>query len=138
MACNSGQECTLGFSLLCTAVDSRRICRWTTCRKERILTRSIKRWAGFVGGAVLLAGCAGVSGPAATPPAPRATCDGAAAQFALGQSFGPELERQVRARSGASVVRWLSPGQAVTMEFNTSRLSLTLDGRGRIVKAACG
>lgn len=86
--------------------------------------------------ALALAGCAGL--PGATPPAPEPRCDAAAAQFAVGQSFGPALEREVRARSGASVVRWLSPGQAVTMEFNAARVNLTLDGRSRIVKVACG
>ncbi|KQP22627.1 hypothetical protein ASF43_01535 [Pseudorhodoferax sp. Leaf267] len=93
---------------------------------------------GAAAAALLLSGCAGVGLPGSAPPAPRAACDAAAAQFALGKSFGPELEREVRARSGASIVRWLSPGQAVTMEFNAARLSLTLDGRGQVVKAACG
>lgn len=95
------------------------------------------RWVGLAVSAAVLSGCAGVGLPGAAPAAPRA-CDASAAQFALGKSFGPELERDVRARSGASVVRWLSPGQAVTMEFNAARLSLTLDGRGQVVKAACG
>lgn len=94
-----------------------------------------------------LAGCAGLGtpggpgaagGPGSAPAAPVASCDAAAAQFALGQSFGPALERELRTRSGASIVRWLSPGQAVTMEFNPARLNLTLDGRSRITKAACG
>lgn len=90
--------------------------------------------------ACVLQGCAGLSTPGeavAVPAAPTA-CDGSAAQFALGRPFGPELEREVLAKSGARLVRWLSPGQAVTMEFNASRLSLTLDGRGRVVRAVCG
>lgn len=98
-----------------------------------------KQWWAAV--AVLaLAGCAGLGGPSGGPgaSAPPATCDAAAAQFAVGQSFGPALERDVRARSGASIVRWLSPGQAVTMEFNPARINLTLDGRSRITKVACG
>jgi hypothetical protein len=82
----------------------------------------------------LLQGCANLTKPAA----PVARCDQAAVQFALGQSFGPQLEREVRARSGAQQVRWLSPGQMVTMEFNPGRLNLTLDGRGQVVKASCG
>lgn len=90
-----------------------------------------------------LTGCAGLGtsdGPAGSGGAspPKAACDAAAAQFAVGQSFGPTLERELRARSGASIVRWLSPGQAVTMEFNPARLNLTLDSRSRITKAACG
>lgn len=100
---------------------------------------TIQSWAA-VAAALAMAGCAGLGG---APGAPGATatparCDVAAAQFAVGQSFGPALEREVRARSGAGIVRWLSPGQAVTMEFNPARLNLTLDGRSRITKVACG
>ncbi len=90
------------------------------------------------GAALALAGCAGLGLPGASPAAPKAVCESAAAQFAVGQSFSPVLEREARARSGASVVRWLSPGQIVTMELNPARLSLTLDGNARVVKAACG
>lgn len=98
-----------------------------------------KQWWAAVS-VLALAGCAGLGGPSGQPgtSAPPATCDAAAAQFAIGQSFGPALERDVRARSGASIVRWLSPGQAVTMEFNPARINLTLDGRSRITKVACG
>jgi hypothetical protein len=96
-------------------------------------------WMGAAAAAFLISGWAGIGAPGGSEPvAPRASCDGAAAQFALGKSFGPQLERDVRAKSGASVVRWLSPGQAVTTDFNAGRLSLTLDGRGQVVKAACG
>lgn len=97
------------------------------------------RWSSGMA-ALVLTGCAGLGGLSGTPAAspPPATCDAAAAQFAIGQSFGPALERDVRARSGASIVRWLSPGQAVTMEFNPARINLTLDPRSRITKVACG
>lgn len=94
-------------------------------------------WLAAAGAALLLAGCAGLQAPPA-PPAPQASCDSGAAQFALGQPFSPQLERQARTRSGASVVRWLSPGQVVTKEFNAARLSLTLDGNAKVVRAACG
>lgn len=111
---------------------------------QAMTTRKISWWAGLAA-MVALTGCAGLGTPGAgpgaasgTPGTPPAVCDAAAAQFALGQSFGPALERELRARSGASIVRWLSPGQAVTMEFNPARLNLTLDGRSRIVRAACG
>lgn len=103
---------------------------------------AVTRWslrAATGAAALLLVGCAGLGElGSGAPAAPKTTCDAAAAQFTLGQSFGPALEREAKARSGASVVRWLSPGQAVTMEFNATRLNLTLDGRSRIVKAACG
>ena len=90
----------------------------------------------------LLQGCAGIPSSGQPEVAPAATgpvaCEASAVQFAVGRSFGPELERELRTKSGARLVRWLSPGQAVTMEFNAMRLSLTLDGRGRVVRAVCG
>jgi hypothetical protein len=97
----------------------------------------IAPWLVAAGAAWLLAGCAGLGAPA-SPAAPKATCNSAAAQFTVGQGFSPELERQARSRSGASIVRWLSPGQVVTKEFNEARLSLTLDGNAKVVRAACG
>jgi hypothetical protein len=105
----------------------------------RRMKTGMKQW-GAAMAVLVLAGCAGLGGPSGAPgaSAPPAHCDAAAAQFAVGQSFGPALERDVRARSGASIVRWLSPGQAVTMEFNPARLNLTLDSRSRITKVACG
>ena len=93
------------------------------------------RWIAWPAVALVLQGCAGLA--PTTPPA-RPMCDNAAAQFALGKPFGPELDREARTRAGASSVRVLSPGQAVTLEHNPQRLSLTLDGRGQVVRAACG
>ena len=95
----------------------------------------IARWIAWTTVALVLPGCAGLQ-PGAAPA--RARCDDAAAQFAVGQAFGPALDRDVRARAGAATVRVLSPGQAATMEHNPQRLSLTLDGRGQVVRAACG
>lgn len=94
-----------------------------------------------------LAACAQQPGQSqqAAPPiltAPPATmggrCDAALAQFAVGRSFDAALEKEVRERSGARVVRPLRPGQMVTMEFSAERLNLDLDIAGRVVKARCG
>ncbi|MFT3720254.1 I78 family peptidase inhibitor [Pseudorhodoferax sp.] len=94
--------------------------------------------------ALALAGCAGLpgsgGGTSSVPPpqAPEPVCNADAAQFALGQSFSPALEREVRARSGASIVRWLNPGQVITLEYNAMRINLTLDGRAKVVRVNCG
>lgn len=65
-------------------------------------------------------------------------CDAALAQFAVGRSFDVALEKEVRERSGARVVRPLRPGQMVTMEFSAQRLNLELDIAGKVTKARCG
>ncbi|WP_242653453.1 I78 family peptidase inhibitor [Sphingomonas jatrophae] len=43
-----------------------------------------------------------------------------------------------RRRSGAATVRVVRPGQMVTQDYREDRLNLTVDGSGRLVKAACG
>ncbi|RZJ10649.1 MAG: hypothetical protein EOO54_21450 [Haliea sp.] len=66
------------------------------------------------------------------------SCDAALAQFAVGRSLDAALEKEVRERSGARVVRPLRPGQMVTMEFNAQRINLDLDIAGKVVKVRCG
>ena len=49
-----------------------------------------------------------------------------------------ELGEQARVTAGARVERALRPGQIVTMEFRSDRLSFTLDEKGRISQVNCG
>ena len=76
-------------------------------------------------------------------PAPPSTvaggaCDAAGARFAVGRPLDAQLENDARARSGAKVVRVVRPGQMVTMEFNTERLTIEVDGSGRVIRVRCG
>ena len=86
--------------------------------------------------------------PAATPDAPvasapasetpTAACDAAKAQSAVGQSYSDAIATEAKTAAGATIVRRLMPGQAVTMEFNGQRLNLETDASGRIVAVRCG
>lgn len=67
-----------------------------------------------------------------------AVCDAARAQFAVGQPFTPALGERARQASGASSIRILRPGEAVTLEFLPDRLSLELDASERIAAVRCG
>jgi hypothetical protein len=67
-----------------------------------------------------------------------ATCDAAAAGFAMGQAYSESLAEDVRRRTGARTVRSLRPGQAVTLEYNAERINLDLDLAGRVTRARCG
>jgi len=102
-------------------------------------------------GAVGLVGCAAPApAPAPVPvaaplvPAPRpaappeARCSEAGAKFAIGQALSPQLEAAARTRAGADRVRVLKPGQAVTMEFNGTRLNIEVDTRNRVTAVRCG
>ena len=97
--------------------------------------------------AFLLMGCAAQSpapAPASAEPVasvpepPLPTCEAEPGQFALGQAASPQLEAAARHRTQASSSRVLEPGQAVTMEFNASRLNLEVDARGRVTAVRCG
>lgn len=97
---------------------------------------------------VMLAGCASPPPPpppppaapvvVAPPPAPASQCNAAGAQFAVGQQTSPQLEVAAAHRAGAQLARSLRPGQAITMEFNSSRLNLDLNAQGRVTGVRCG
>lgn len=93
----------------------------------------------------LLAGCAqpGPSAPARQPvgagTAPvGGTCDERGAQWAVGRSGTARVVEEARVRAGARMARVLHKGQPVTMEFDAQRLSLEMDGSGKVVAARCG
>jgi hypothetical protein len=92
--------------------------------------------------AALLVACA--QEPPAVPEAPPppvfapGECDAQAAQFAVGQAYNEPLGEQARVRARAERMRSVRPGQIVTMEFDARRLTLELDGDGRVVRARCG
>ncbi len=87
----------------------------------------------------VLAGCQAANPPAApAPPAVARDCNAQPAQFAVGQAYGEALADEVRRRSGASVVRVIRPGMAVTMEYSPQRLNLDLDASDRVTRVRCG
>jgi hypothetical protein len=40
--------------------------------------------------------------------------------------------------TGATIVRIVRPGEAVTMDYREDRLTLELDAAGKVVSARCG
>ncbi len=76
-------------------------------------------------------------GPA-LPSAPAKECDATPVQRLVGEIYTPELGEMARVEAGARVERALRPGQIVTMEFLSDRLTFTLDESGRISAANCG
>lgn len=72
------------------------------------------------------------------PPVTAATCDDSQAQWVIGKKPTEADMEQARKDSGAETVRALKPGQAVTMEFNASRLNLDLDDTGVVTAIRCG
>ena len=56
----------------------------------------------------------------------------------VGQQATSELAAQMLRESGARVIRWVSPGMMVTMEFRADRLTVRLDPGSRVASATCG
>jgi positive regulator of sigma E activity len=90
--------------------------------------------------ALALSGCATV--PAESEPVPpvhgAGSCDAVAAQKLVGQAATVDLAAKAQRLSGAEMVRWLRPGQMVTMEFREGRLNIQLDEQNRVIAIRCG
>ncbi len=65
-------------------------------------------------------------------------CDASLAQGVVGQSVTPQEAEAARLQAGARTVRVIGHDQILSKEFNTTRLSLQLDARGRVVRVFCG
>jgi len=85
--------------------------------------------------ALSLSGCA----TAATEEAPaRAGCDAEAAAALVGRPATAELGAEALRLAGARRLRWIRPGDMVTMDYSPQRLNIHLDARGRVERLACG
>jgi len=93
---------------------------------------------------LVLAGCAPATPPAEGNQMPKEQvpqgggCDAAKAQSLVGEPESAAIAEQARQKSGARTVRWLRPGQIVTMEYRDDRLNLEVDAQGKIIKIRCG
>ena len=81
---------------------------------------------------------------AAVPPdeAPRevgdGTCDASGLQDLVGREPTQALGAEALRRSGARSLRWIRPGDAVTMDYRPDRLNVRLDARHRVAGFDCG
>ena len=92
------------------------------------------RAIGMFATALLAAGC--MDGRPTPMPGPR-VCNAGAVQGFIGAPMSPRLQARLRARSGATAVRVVRPGEAVTMDFRRDRLTVELGERGRIRTLRC-
>jgi hypothetical protein len=65
-------------------------------------------------------------------------CNAAPAQGAVGEVGTPALAETARQQAGARTVRVIGHDDMVTKEYDTTRLNLQLDARGRVVRVYCG
>ena len=71
-------------------------------------------------------------------PSPRGECNAAPLADLVGRPSSAELGAEALRRSGASRLRWIRPGDVVTMDYSPQRLNIHLDSQGRVDHFACG
>ena len=69
---------------------------------------------------------------------PGYRCDAAPAQSLDGRQATSELGAEALKRTGARTIRWIQPGQAVTMDYREDRLNIALDAHNRVTRVSCG
>lgn len=66
------------------------------------------------------------------------SCNANAAQGLIGRPADTALGNEAQRLTGARTIRWIRPGDMVTMEYSPSRLNIHLDERHRVSRINCG
>ncbi len=56
----------------------------------------------------------------------------------VGRQASAGLGAEAMRRSKATRLRWIQPGDVVTMDYSESRLNIHLDSRNRVERIVCG
>ena len=86
---------------------------------------------------LLLAACAPAPPAPETPPLSGA-CNADAAGALVGRAASAELGTEALRLTGARRLRWIRPGDMVTMDYSPQRLNIHLDAAGKVESLACG
>ena len=99
------------------------------------------KWNYFLmgAGAMLTACQPTASGPAEPIPTPigENTCGAEKLSDWTGKAVTPSARAAIDAASGAKNIRWLTPGMAVTMDYQPARLNVNIDKAGRYTAFHC-
>lgn len=94
---------------------------------------------------LLLAGCSGMHSapsPDPAPPPPRVDaggeCGAEGVESRIGHAYSEALDAALRDASGATVMRVIRPGEAVTLDHRPERLNVHLDEADTITAVDCG
>ena len=92
--------------------------------------------------AILVAGCTTMAAEESQPPLHGEMsgheCKSEGLEAFVGREPTAELGSEILARSGAKVLRWLVPGQIITMEFRADRVNAHIGANNRIERVTCG
>jgi hypothetical protein len=65
-------------------------------------------------------------------------CSAEAIGDLVGRPASEALGAEAMRRSGARRLRWIRPGDVITMDYSTQRLNIRLDGRNNVESFTCG
>jgi hypothetical protein len=65
-------------------------------------------------------------------------CDDTKGQHLVGRPADAALGAEAQRVTGAGAVRWIRPGDMVTMDYREDRLNIELDERNRVKRPRCG
>jgi len=68
----------------------------------------------------------------------RAGCSAEAGAPLVGRSATAALGAEALRLTGARRLRWIRPGDMVTMDYSPERLNVHLDAEGKVERLACG
>ena len=74
----------------------------------------------------------------ATDEAPSGGCTSNGSAASSAERGHSALDAEALRLSGARRLRWIRPGDMVTMDYSPQRLNIHLDGAGRIERFTCG
>lgn len=87
--------------------------------------------------ALMLGGCA-MGGKAPPEMGAASECKAEPAAGLVGQTPNADLGAKALALTGARTIRWVLPGQAVTMDYRADRLTVSIDGDYKVERLSCG
>lgn len=88
--------------------------------------------------ALVAVGCTTSGADADGPPMPSGECKAEAAAALIGRAASPEVGSEALRMTGAKGLRWIRPGDAVTMDYRADRLNVKLDDSGKVESFNCG
>jgi hypothetical protein len=74
----------------------------------------------------------------AAPEEMAGRCNVRGLEALIGRAATVELGAEAMERAGALRIRWIRPGDVVTMDYREDRLNIHLDGQNRVLRFICG
>lgn len=85
-----------------------------------------------------LGGCVTTQEEEAAGDDPRYACNAGNLGGLVGRTASTQLGAEAMRTANARTIRWIRPGDMVTMDYRTDRLNIDLDAQNRVTRFRCG